>query len=72
MKRIAWGITGAGDLIRETYETMVDIKKRAHQEFMVFLSVEAKSVLTSLVPNFRRMRSGLTALNRWKDFINLK
>jgi archaeoflavoprotein AfpA len=45
MKKIAWGITGAGDLIHETYETMVDIKKRAHPEIMVFLSEEAKSVL---------------------------
>lgn len=24
MKRIAWGITGSGDLIKETYDVMVE------------------------------------------------
>jgi flavoprotein len=32
MKRIAWGITGSGDLIRETCDIMLDIKKRADIE----------------------------------------
>ena len=45
MKRIAWGITGSGDLIRETYDVMVDIKNRTNLEFMVFLSKEGETVL---------------------------
>lgn len=45
MKRIAWGITGSGDLIRETYDIMVDIKKKTNLEFMVFLSKEGETVL---------------------------
>ena len=37
MKRIAWGITGSGDLIKETYDVMVDIQERTDIEMMVFL-----------------------------------
>jgi archaeoflavoprotein AfpA len=45
MKRIAWGITGSGDLIKETYEILVDIKKRTDYEFMVFLSKEGETIM---------------------------
>lgn len=45
MKRIAWGITGSGDLIKETYETMVDIKSKSDLEIMVFLSKEGETVM---------------------------
>jgi len=45
MKRIAWGITGSGDMIRETYDVMVDIKKKTDLDFMVFLSKEGETVL---------------------------
>ena len=45
MKRIAWGITGSGDMIRETYDVMVDIKNKTDLEFMVFLSKEGETVL---------------------------
>lgn len=45
MKRIAWGITGSGDLIRETYEIMVDIKHKTDLQFMVFLSREGETVM---------------------------
>lgn len=45
MKRIAWGITGSGDLIKETYETMVDIKNKTDLEIMVFLSKEGETVM---------------------------
>lgn len=45
MKRIAWGITGSGDLIKETYDVMVDIKKRSDLETMVFLSKEGETVI---------------------------
>jgi archaeoflavoprotein AfpA len=45
MKRIAWGITGSGDLIKETYNAMVDIKKKTNVEFMVFLSKEGETVM---------------------------
>ncbi|AGB50416.1 archaeoflavoprotein AfpA [Methanomethylovorans hollandica DSM 15978] len=45
MKRIAWGITGSGDLIRETCDIMLDIKKRADIELMTFLSKEGEVVL---------------------------
>lgn len=45
MKRIAWGITGSGDMIKETYDVMVDIKKKTDLEFMVFLSKEGETVL---------------------------
>ena len=45
MKRIAWGITGSGDLIKETYNVMVDIKKKTNVDFMVFLSKEGETVM---------------------------
>ena len=41
--RIAWGITGSGDLIKETYNTMVDIKNKSSIETMVFLSKEGET-----------------------------
>ncbi|WP_292485822.1 archaeoflavoprotein AfpA [Methanohalobium sp.] len=43
--RIAWGITGSGDLIKETYNTMVDIKSKSDIETMVFLSKEGETVM---------------------------
>lgn len=45
MKRIAWGITGSGDLIKETYNILVDIKRRTDYQFMVFLSKEGETVM---------------------------
>lgn len=45
MKRIAWGITGSGDLIKETYDIMVDIKEKSDLEIMVFLSKEGEVVM---------------------------
>ncbi|SET04403.1 archaeoflavoprotein AfpA [Methanococcoides vulcani] len=45
MKRIAWGITGSGDQIAETYEVMRDIKERTDVEFMVFLSKEGETIM---------------------------
>lgn len=45
MKRIAWGITGSGDLIHDTYEVMVDIKNKTDIEVMVFLSKEGETVM---------------------------
>jgi len=45
LKRIAWGITGSGDLIRDTYEVMVDIKNKTNVEVMVFLSKEGETVM---------------------------
>ncbi|WP_406660084.1 archaeoflavoprotein AfpA [Methanolobus sp. ZRKC3] len=45
MKRIAWGITGSGDLIKETYDIMADIKERSDLEIMVFLSKEGETVM---------------------------
>lgn len=45
IKRIAWGITGSGDLILETYNVMVDIKKKTGIETMVFLSKEGETVM---------------------------
>ncbi|MDW7733021.1 MAG: archaeoflavoprotein AfpA [Methanolobus sp.] len=45
MKRIAWGITGSGDLIKETYEVMADIKKKTDVEIMVFLSKDGEVVM---------------------------
>ncbi len=45
MKRIAWGITGSGDLIKETYEVMRDIKKKSNIDIMVFLSKEGETVM---------------------------
>lgn len=45
MKRIAWGITGSGDLIKESYDVLVDIKHRTDYEFMVFLSKEGETVM---------------------------
>lgn len=45
IKRIAWGITGSGDQMIETYNTMVDLKKRTGVETMVFLSKEGETVM---------------------------
>ncbi|MDG6243014.1 MAG: archaeoflavoprotein AfpA [Methanolobus sp.] len=62
MKRIAWGITGSGDLIKETYEMMVDIKKKSNIEIMVFLSKEGETVM-----KWYRMWNDIQ-----KDFPNFK
>lgn len=45
IKRIAWGITGSGDQMLETYGVMADIKKRTNIETMVFLSKEGETVM---------------------------
>lgn len=45
MKKIAWGITGSGDLIKETYEIMADISRRTDIEIMVFLSKNGQVVM---------------------------
>lgn len=45
IRRIAWGITGSGDQIIETYNTLVDIKKQTDIETMVFLSKEGETVM---------------------------
>ena len=45
MKRIAWGITGSGDQIIETYKIMADIKNKTDIDFMVFLSKEGETVM---------------------------
>ncbi|MCS3923464.1 archaeoflavoprotein AfpA [Methanosalsum natronophilum] len=63
MKRIAWGITGSGDLIKETFEIMVDIKKRTDIEIMVFLSKEGETVMKwyrmwdELKKNFKNIKT---------------
>lgn len=45
--KIAWGITGAGDKIAETIETMKDFKKKSEEivEIQVFLSKAADVML---------------------------
>jgi archaeoflavoprotein AfpA len=45
IKRIAWGITGSGDQMIETYSILVDIKSRTNVETMVFLSKEGETVM---------------------------
>ncbi|AKB17807.1 MULTISPECIES: archaeoflavoprotein AfpA [unclassified Methanosarcina] len=45
IKRIAWGITGSGDQMIETYSILVDIKNRTGVETMVFLSKEGETVI---------------------------
>lgn len=45
IKRIAWGITGSGDQMIETYSILVDIKNRTDVEAMVFLSKEGETVM---------------------------
>jgi archaeoflavoprotein AfpA len=45
VKRIAWGITGSGDQMIETYSILVDIKERTGVETMVFLSKEGETVM---------------------------
>ena len=45
VKRIAWGITGSGDQMIETYSILVDIKIRTGVETMVFLSKEGETVM---------------------------
>jgi archaeoflavoprotein AfpA len=45
IKRIAWGITGSGDQMIETYSILVDIKNKTGVETMVFLSKEGETVM---------------------------
>jgi archaeoflavoprotein AfpA len=45
IKRIAWGITGSGDQMIETYSVLVDIKERTGVDIMVFLSKEGEVVM---------------------------
>jgi archaeoflavoprotein AfpA len=45
IKRIAWGITGSGDQMIETYSILVDIKNKTNVETMVFLSKEGETVM---------------------------
>ncbi|MFZ2499821.1 MAG: archaeoflavoprotein AfpA [Methanosarcina sp.] len=45
IKRIAWGITGSGDQMIETYSILVDIKNRTGIDTMVFLSKEGETVM---------------------------
>lgn len=46
-KKIAWGITGAGEKIEKTYETMVDIQEKYKDQvdIRVFVSNAGKQVL---------------------------
>lgn len=46
-KKIAWGITGAGEKIEKTYETMIDIqeKYRDRVDMRVFASIAGQQVL---------------------------
>ena len=44
-KRIAWGITGSGDKIRESVALMEELANRYNLEVHVYLSKEAKVVL---------------------------
>ncbi|HWR25259.1 MAG TPA: archaeoflavoprotein AfpA [Methanosarcina sp.] len=45
IKRFAWGITGSGDQMIETYSTLVDIKEKTGVDTMVFLSKEGETVM---------------------------
>jgi archaeoflavoprotein AfpA len=47
LKKIAWGITGAGEKIEKTYETMLDIQEKYKDqvEIRVFVSNAGKQVL---------------------------
>jgi len=45
IKRIAWGITGSGDQMIETYSVLVDVQERTGIETMVFLSKEGETVM---------------------------
>ena len=45
IKRIAWGITGSGDQMIETYSVLVDIKEKTGVDTMVFLSKEGETIM---------------------------
>jgi flavoprotein len=45
IKRIAWGITGSGNQMIETYSVLVDIKERIGADTMVFLSKEGETIM---------------------------
>ena len=45
IKRIAWGITGSGDQMIETYSVLVDVKEKTGVDTMVFLSKEGETVM---------------------------
>ena len=61
MRRIVWGITGAGDLINETLEVMKGLKEayKGSVEIEVYLSKAGKQVL-----RFYRLGDAL------RDFFN--
>lgn len=46
-KKIAWGISGAGEKIEKTYETMIDIqeKYRDQVDIKIFVSIAGQQVL---------------------------
>jgi archaeoflavoprotein AfpA len=58
-KKIAWGITGAGDKIAEIFEVMKDLKKQSEEvvEIDVFLSKAADTML-----KFYRLEDELRAV----------
>ena len=43
IKRFAWGITGSGDHMIETYSVLVDMKELTDVDTMVFLSKEGET-----------------------------
>ncbi len=43
--KIAWGITGCGDLLEETYNIMVDLKRKYNLNVKVFTSKNGELVL---------------------------
>lgn len=45
MRKIVWGITGSGDLIKETYDVMLDIKNKSDLDITVLISKEGETVL---------------------------
>lgn len=44
-RKIAWGMTGSGEMIKEIYNIMLNVKRKSDIEIMAFLSKEAETVL---------------------------
>ncbi len=68
--RIAWGITGSGHLLLETYETMQDIVKTGKHTISIFLSKAGEEVarMYGILSELRRLANGPLPLRFVRDF----
>jgi dihydromethanopterin reductase (acceptor) len=68
--RIAWGITGSGHLLLETFETMQDILKMGKHTVSIFLSKAGEEVarMYGILSDLRKMANGPLPFRFVRDF----